>query len=94
MLSWINSALKRHNIERIDLHGDSDEKTSDEFNRFMALWRKELEYLCDKKNIIPSCLYNADQTGIFYQKFTKKLYVQKSKNKKYAGMKWMKEKID
>ena len=38
------------------------------------------------------CVYNADQTGLFFQKLPNSLYVDKAKKKDYAGTKRMKDK--
>ena len=37
-------------------------------------------------------MYNADQTGIFYQKLQNLMYVQKDNKKQFKGMKQMKDK--
>ena len=52
----ISSVLKRHNIERISLHGEADDMTAEEFERVTAPRRKHLEDIYDKKNISPCCL--------------------------------------
>ena len=58
----------------------------------MVPWRKELQNLCDEKNVNPSCLYNSDQTGLFYWKLPYSLYVAKDHRKEYSGTKQMKDK--
>ena len=79
-LDWISSALRRHNIERINLHREANSMTARECERFMAPWRQDLEDLCDNEISSSFCLYNTDQTGLFYQKVPNSLYVNKSEN--------------
>ena len=89
---WVDKTLKRHGIERINLHGEAMDMTEDERIRVMAPWKKELEELIEDKKNSPKCLYNADQTGLFFQKLPNSLYVEKCRAKDYAGVKQMKDK--
>jgi hypothetical protein len=55
-------------------------------------FRAELQALAEEKDVGPSCMYNCDQTGFFYQKVPNYMYVQKDKRKEYKGTKQMKDK--
>ena len=64
---WVDQTLKRHGIERINLHGEATDSMSEEDRiRVMTAWKKE-QLLEDNKNS-PKCLYNADQSGLFPQR--------------------------
>lgn len=56
-------------------------------------WRKEEFWpLIDQYNVSMNCIYNGDQTGLFYQKLPNTLYVDKNRKKEYSGAKQMKDK--
>ena len=65
---WLYNTLNTHGIERINLHGEADDLSDEEVAAVMGPWRNELRELMEEKQVGPSCLYNADQTGLFYQK--------------------------
>ena len=58
----------------------------------MQPWRKIVNNLIVEKKVKPCCVYNADQTGLFFQKLPNSLYVHKDNKKKYTGTKKMKDK--
>ena len=89
---WLNATMKRHGFTRINLHGEADDMADDEREAVMVPFRKELKDLCEELGVGPECLYNADQSGIFYQKLPNSLYVDKDRKKEYAGTKMMKDK--
>ena len=62
---WINKTLQRNNLTRVNLHGEANEMSEEEFKAVMGPWKKKFHDLCEKKKVNPSCVYNADQTGIF-----------------------------
>ena len=64
----------------------------DERQATMKPWREEFHFLVDKYDLDPSCVYNADQTGLYYQKLPNWMYVNAKKKKSYAGVKQMKDK--
>ena len=45
-----------------------------------------------EKEVGPACVYNADQTGMFYAKLPNSLYVDKNNKNDYKGTKQMKDK--
>ena len=63
--------------------------TEEEYNKVMIPWRKELQQIFEEKIFTPSTLYNADQTGLFYQKLPNSLYIKKGGK---SGIKAMKDK--
>ena len=56
-------------------------------------WKKNvLHPMMEEFNVPPERCYNADQTGLFYQKLPNTLYVDKDTKKKPGGSKQMKSK--
>ena len=89
---WLNNTLKAHNMDRVKLHGEADDLNDEEVATLMIPFRQQLEDLIEKKDIEPHCLYNADQTGMFYQKLPNSIYVQKKNKKNFKGTKQMTDK--
>ena len=89
---WIARVLERSNKTGISLHGEADDMTAEEREVIMADWRITFHELLEKYSIPPSCVYNADQTGLYYQKLPNRVYVDKAAKKTYAGVKQMKDK--
>ena len=46
-----------------------------------------------EKEVGPACVYNADQTGMFYAKLPNSLYVDKNNKNDYKGSKQIKDKL-
>ena len=97
---WISKFLKRKKLVGIKLHGEAGDMEPVEPERIMRDWRKEtfndaMEWLSEDNDDIVwrmKRIYNADQTGLFYQKLPNRIYVDKDRKKDYAGAKQMKDK--
>lgn len=89
---WLNDTMKRYGFTQVNLHGEANDMTDDERETVMVPFRKKLQDLCEELGVGPECLYNADQSGILYQKLPNSLYVDKDRKKQYAGTKLMKDK--
>ena len=89
---WIEKVLDRSNKTGISLHGEADDMTAEEREAIMRDWRIAFHEVIEKYSIPPSCVYNADQTGLYYQKLPNRVYVDKDAKKTYAGVKQMKDK--
>jgi Tc5 transposase DNA-binding domain/DDE superfamily endonuclease len=90
---WLNNTLKRHGKIGIRLHGEADDISPNERYKIIDDWKKETFHpLIEALNVPPECIYNADQTGLFYQKLPNRIYVDKSMKHNYAGAKQMKDK--
>ena len=89
---WIQNTLKYHNLKRIKLHGEAADMCEEEKQAVMQPWREEFHKLIEDKNVSRDRIYNADQSGCFYQKLPNVLYVDKSKEKEFKGTKQMKDK--
>jgi hypothetical protein len=90
---WLNRTLKRSGKIGISLHGEADDMVPEERFRIVEEWKgTKFHPLIEKYSVLPECIYNADQTGFFYQKLPNRLYVDKANKRDYAGAKQMKDK--
>jgi DDE superfamily endonuclease/Tc5 transposase DNA-binding domain len=86
---WLTLTMKRHNKIGIE----ADDFTPEKRIQIVEDWKKaDFHPLIEKFNVPPERIYNADQTGLFYQKLPNRIYVDKSKKTGYAGAKQMKDK--
>jgi hypothetical protein len=53
----------------------------------MGIFNAQLAADIAKHKIGKSCLYNADQTGLFYAKLPNRMFVKKGTEQQYAGTK-------
>jgi hypothetical protein len=67
-VGFISKALKRNHIVGVRLHGEGNELSDEERCVLITKFKDELHDLIDKDNVPPSCVYNADQTGLFFNK--------------------------
>jgi hypothetical protein len=74
------------------LHGEANEVSEQEAEENMDLFRKELHYLMSTWNVDPERVFNADQTGLFYQKLPNRVYCKKYMAGSVRGSKIMREK--
>lgn len=79
---WLNNTLKLHGFAQLNLHGEADNLSDEEVSVLMVPWRIELANLLEEKDVAPTCVYNIDQTGFFYQKLLNSMYMQEN-NKKF-----------
>lgn len=89
---WISNTLKRNGKVGITCHGEANDMTEEHRKKIMKKWLKEFHELIEEKKIEPSCLYNADQTGLYYQKLPNRMYVTKKEKRDFKGVKQMKSK--
>ena len=90
---FISNCIKRNNRIAVNLHGEANTYEPEERKQIMDKWKKnELHPLIEKYSVPAERIYNADQTGLFYQKLPNKLYVNKDKKNNYSGAKQMKDK--
>jgi hypothetical protein len=89
---WIQKVLHRHNILGLRLHGEANEVSEQEAEENMDLFRNELYYLMSTWNVDPERVFNAEQTGLFYQKLPNRVYCKKYMAGSVRGSKIMREK--
>lgn len=71
---WVTNVLKRHNLVGITLHGEANDMDDATRRELMKTWLTEFHKLIDDENIEPDCVYNADQTGLYYRKLPNRMY--------------------
>ena len=92
--SWISKTLQRYNLVGISLHGEANDIKVAEAAVAMQEFRQRLEKLCLDNGLIDDngqydyCrVYNADQTGLFYQKLPNRIYCDRAARKDLKGVK-------
>lgn len=89
---WLTNVLKRNQFVGMNLHGEANECNPQESDALMKVFRKELSELMEKNNIPVERLYNADQTGLFYQKLPNHAICRAEDRKNTRGCKAMRDK--
>ena len=92
---WLQKVLDRNNLTGIKLHGEAGDMTQEQHQKIMKEWEKDiwapaLQWLAEDGNDehdLMDCIYNADQTGLYYQKLPNHIFVDKSKKKDIKGAK-------
>ena len=62
--------------------------TEEQYEKVIIPRIKQLREICEDKGVTPITLYNADQTGLFYQKLPNSLYIEKLKKKITKAMEY------
>jgi hypothetical protein len=89
---WLHNSLKRHGFEHTKLYGEASELTDEQVETLMAPWRVELAAKISDLGCSKSEIYNADQTGLLFQKLPNCTYLHKDKKKDAKGTKGMADK--
>jgi len=89
---WLSNVLKRNNFVGMSLHGKAAEADKEECQIAINKFRKKLQEKIECLNIPQSRVYNADQTGLFFQKLPNQLYADKNAMRTTHGVKQMKSK--
>ena len=72
---WISNLLKRHDMTGVNLHGEAEEMDKEKRIATMIKWYGTFLATLKETGVGPGCVYNADQTGLFYTKLPNILYV-------------------
>ena len=89
---WISSVLKRNDLIRHSLHGEAAEVDEAVAGPAMAKFRNDLADLCNRYCVMMEEIYNADQTGLYYQKLPNQSYCKEEERRSMRGVKQMKDK--
>jgi len=89
---WLSKVMLCHNLVGKSLHGEAAEMTNEERAAKMNIFLDELHHKIEQENITPDRLYNADQTGLFFQKLPNRIYCDKEVRRTSRGAKQMKSK--
>jgi hypothetical protein len=63
---WISSTLKCNKKVGINLHGEANDMTLEEREKIMPAWQKEFHAKIAELGTPSECIYNANQTGLYY----------------------------
>jgi hypothetical protein len=84
---FISRVLRDHNLIGVSLHGEANNMDDKEREQIMSAWREKLwKKLCDH-NIPPECIYNGDQSGLFFNKMPNRMYIDNNCWKSTKGVK-------
>jgi hypothetical protein len=74
------NCLKRNGKTKLNLHGEAGDMEPANRAAIMDQWRSNefWPFLIEKYKIPLNCIYNADQTGLFYQKLPNTICVDKN----------------
>jgi hypothetical protein len=89
---FISRALKDDELIGIDLHGKGNDMIDDQHKKLIDPWLDTFWKLIDGLNIKREHMYNADQTGLFFNKMPNRMYIKSNRRKFVKGVKQMKSK--
>ena len=89
---WLSKVLKQNGLSSHAIHGEGGEMDEKQQQENIKQMQDKIQDLTDKYNIPASQIYNADQTGLFYNKLPNQTYLKKDQAKHARGTKQMKSK--
>jgi transposase-like protein len=89
---FISNLLKRNELVSLKLRGEAGEVSHEEAEANMTAFRANLLKDISKYNIPLDRIFNADQTGLFYQQLPNRMYCPKKERTSMRGVKQMKDK--
>ena len=89
---WLDRTLKRHNLIGVNLHGESGDMSHEEAEQKMECFRREFATILDANKISLDRVWNADQSGLYYQKLPNHIYCNPEERVTLRGVKLMKDK--
>jgi len=88
---FILSVLKKSNKKYVALHGEGMEMSKEDKVSHRASFICSLREHMECYDVPVNCIYNADQTGLFYNKLPNQIYINKEE-RDYCSLKQMKSK--
>ena len=85
--SWISATLKRNKKVGINLHGEENDTADEDREIIMSEWSNDFHANIAEVYTPTECVYNIDQTGLYYQKLLNHVYVDEANKRDYAGVK-------
>ena len=89
---WLTNVLRRNDLARVGLQGEAGDYDEAERVKVMNEFKRELTELMTEHDISLDRIYNADQTGLYYQKLPNTMYVNTAEKHTARGVKQMKDK--
>jgi hypothetical protein len=87
---FISQVLRDHNLIGVSLHGEANDIDDKEREQTMSAWREKFWKKLRDCNIPPECIYNDNQSGLFFNKMPNRMYIDKNCQKSTKGVKAMK----
>jgi hypothetical protein len=87
---FISRVLRDHNLIGVSLHDEANDMDDKEHEQIKSAWREKFWKKLRDRNIPPECIYNGDQSGLFFNKMPNRMYIDKNHRKSTKGMKAMK----
>lgn len=89
---WINDQLKYGGFIGIRMHGEGGEVCTEDTVGFRLQVQEDIAALCMEFKITKDRIYNADQSGLFYQNIPNRTYCNKENRSDIRGTKAMNDK--
>ena len=74
------------------MHSEANDMTYEEMQIIISAWCKDFHDKIAEMDTPPECVYNANQTDLYYQNLPNLVYIDEANKKNYAGVKQMKDK--
>jgi len=84
--------ILQNTTENPEMLGNPCILTEEEAEKLIAPFRKELQEKMTEYSVPAMCVYNGDQTGLFYSMLPNTLYIKEDERKNFRGVKAMKSK--
>ena len=85
---WLCHTLERHEFQHVKLNGEGEDMSEETHLKLIVPWQIEFHALiCKVGCTMEVHVYNAYQTGLFYQKFPNGIYLKKGTKRKACGTK-------
>ena len=79
--------IEKHDMTGVNLHGEAKEIDKEKRIATMSKWYGKFSTTLKEIGVGPGCVYNADQTGLYYIKLPNCLYVPIENCKNYKRRK-------
>ena len=84
--------LEHGDRKGMSLKGEANQLSADDIANQRKAFKAKLKLLSEEHGVKLPCIYNADQTGLYYRKLPNRMFVSPEKRKKARGTKLMKDK--
>ena len=89
---FVDKVLKANGLVGVSLHGEAGQINQESAEEDMRKFRTELGNLMETHSIPKERVFNADQTGLFYQKLPNRMYCLEEERRTIRGVKLMRDK--
>ena len=89
---WLSALKKRNNLKCMKLVGEGNTLSEEVLNEKITEFRLKLKQVMDDNDVSPSCVFNADQTGLYFKRFPSTTICEEVKRREMKGTKSMKDK--